>query len=176
MTTPRKLASIIQLVAFDIDGVMTDGSLVYSADGSELKIFNSLDGHGVKMLRMAGIRTAIITGRTSKALEHRAENLGIDFLYQSREDKLEAIKELMQEANITPSQVAYIGDDLPDLSAIQYVGFGGSVVNADPFVKQHANWISSKVGGHGAVREFCEFILDAQGQLDNIHNQYLLKK
>lgn len=175
MTTPRKLASAIQLVAFDIDGVMTDGSLVYSPDGSELKVFNSLDGHGVKMLRMAGIRTAIITGRTSTALEHRAKNLGVDFLYQSREDKLVALKELMQEADVTSSQVAYIGDDLPDLSAIQYVGLGGSVVNADPFVQQHANWVSSKVGGHGAVREFCEFILDAQGQLEQIRHQYLLK-
>ena len=167
-------AATIKLAVFDVDGVFTDGKLIYNGDGSESKAFSVQDGLGIKLLKKAGIQTAIITGRQSAAVKQRADNIGIDFLYQGRDDKLIALRELMQDLNVFQESVAYMGDDLPDLSAIQFAQVGASVINGDPFVQQHADWVSQRQGGYGAVREFCEAILAAQNKLSDIQNEYLI--
>ena len=166
-------AKLIKLMVFDVDGVFTDGSLYYHDSGQETKAFNTQDGHGVKMLHQQGIETAIITGRTSNIVVNRAQNLGISRLLQGREDKLVAMKEILREMNLTPDQVAYAGDDLPDLPAICYAGLGIAVANAHNFVALHADWQTSTPGGQGAVREICDFILDAKGLLSDMQNKYL---
>lgn len=175
MNDLNSLAQTIVLAVFDVDGVFTDGQLIYNGDGSESKAFSVQDGLGIKLLRQAGIQTAIITGRTSEAVNNRAQNIGIDYLYQGRDDKLVALKELLSDLNLAQSQVAYMGDDLPDLSAIQFARVGASVVNADPFVKQNADWVSQRQGGYGAVREFAEALLTAQGKLKDIQSEYLYR-
>jgi len=166
-------AKTIKLAIFDVDGVMTDGRLYFLADGSEFKTFNTLDGHGIKMLIASGVLTAIISGRTTPAVERRANNLGIQHLYQGREDKLAVLEELLAELGLDYSQVAYLGDDLPDLPVIRRVGLGMAVANAHGFVRQHAHGVTSARGGEGAVREFCELILDAQGNLEAAQAAYL---
>lgn len=169
----QEKAKAIKLVVFDVDGVMTDGRLFFTNDGNELKAFNVKDGLGIKMLHQCGIQTAIITGRTSTLVEHRAKNLGITFLYQGREDKLIALNELLSNIGLKLDEVAYMGDDLPDLAAIQEAGLGTTVADALPLVKKHADWITQKSGGDGAVRELCEFILEQQGALEGIQANYL---
>ena len=166
-------ARLIKLIVFDVDGVFTDGSLYYHDSGQETKAFNTQDGQGIKMLHQQGIETAIITGRTSNIVIHRAKNLGILRLVQGREDKLVALKEILSDMSLTPDQVAYAGDDLPDLPAISYAGLGIAVANAHNFVALHADWQTSLPGGKGAVREISDFILDAKGLLSNIQNKYL---
>jgi len=166
-------ARLIKLIVFDVDGVFTDGSLYYHDSGQETKAFNTQDGQGIKMLHQQGIETAIITGRTSNIVIHRAKNLGILRLVQGREDKLVALKEILNDMSLTPDQVAYAGDDLPDLPAISYAGLGIAVANAHNFVALHADWQTSLPGGKGAVREISDFILDAKGLLSNIQNKYL---
>lgn len=166
-------AKTIKLAIFDVDGVMTDGRLYFLADGSEFKTFNTLDGHGIKMLIASGVLTAIISGRTTPAVERRANNLGIQHVYQGREDKLAVLEELLAELGLDYSQVAYLGDDLPDLPVIRRVGLGMAVTNAHSFVRQHAHGVTSARGGEGAVREFCELILDAQGNLEAAQAAYL---
>lgn len=166
-------AKKIKLAVFDIDGVMTDGRLYFLADGSEFKSFNTLDGLGIKMLMQAGIETAVITGRSSIVVERRINNLGIQHYYHGREDKLTALDELLAKVALDYENVAYLGDDLPDLAAIRKVGVGMAVANANAFVKQHALSTTKAAGGHGAVREFCELLLLAQGQLMSIQQQYL---
>lgn len=167
-----KMANI-RLAVFDVDGVLTDGRLYFLADGSEFKTFNTLDGQGIKMLQRSGIETAIITGRSSAVVERRAQNLGITHLFQGREDKLTALNELLAKVNLTHQQVAYLGDDLPDLAAIRKVAFGAAVANADDFVKAHADYVTQAYGGQGAAREFCQVILHAQGTLQGILDSYL---
>ncbi|MCY1346892.1 3-deoxy-D-manno-octulosonate 8-phosphate phosphatase KdsC [compost metagenome] len=125
------------------------------------------------MLIQSGVRTAIITGRSSPVVERRASNLGIQHLFQSREDKLEALDELLAELGLERSEVAYLGDDLPDLPAIRRVGLGMAVASADPFVREHAHGVTRARGGEGAAREFCELILRAQGNLQAVQNAYL---
>lgn len=156
----------IRLAIFDVDGVLTDGKLYFLVDGSEFKTFNTLDGHGIKMLIASGVRTAIITGRDTPVVERRARNLGIQHLYQGREDKLAVLDELLGELGLGYEQVAYLGDDLPDLPVIRRVGLGMAVASADPFVRQHAHGVTAARGGEGAAREFCELIMRAQGTLE----------
>ncbi|MBL4607875.1 MAG: 3-deoxy-manno-octulosonate-8-phosphatase KdsC [Pseudomonadales bacterium] len=163
----------IKLMVFDVDGVLTNGQLFFTEDGTELKAFNSLDGHGIKMLHQAGIDTAIITGRTSNIVIKRAKDLGITHLYQGREDKLQALKELLAESSLSLEEVGYVGDDLPDLSAIRAVGLGIAVANAHSFVRKHADWQTTLAGGSGAARELCDLILDAQGKLSPLLEKYL---
>ncbi len=163
----------VKLAVFDVDGVLTDGQLHFLADGSEFKSFSTLDGQGIKMLQQAGIQTAIITGRSSSVVARRADNLGIAHVAQGREDKHTALGELLARLNLDYQDVAYLGDDLPDLAAIRAVSFGVAVANADAFVRQHADAVTSARGGHGAAREFCEFILQARGQLQQIRQAYL---
>ena len=163
----------IKLAVFDVDGVLTDGRLYFLADGSEFKSFSTLDGQGIKMLMASGVTTAIITGRSSPVVERRARNLGIPHLFQGREDKLVVLDGLLAELGLHYDQVAYLGDDLPDLPVIRRVGLGMAVANASPFVRQHATGITQARGGEGAAREFCELIMQAQGTLDAANANYL---
>jgi 3-deoxy-D-manno-octulosonate 8-phosphate phosphatase (KDO 8-P phosphatase) len=163
----------IKLAIFDVDGVLTDGRLYFLTDGSEFKTFNTLDGQGIKMLMRSGVRTAIITGRSTPVVEKRARDLGIQHLYQGREDKLAVLDELLGELGLHYEQVAYLGDDLPDLPVIRRVGLGMAVASADPFVREHAHGITRARGGEGAAREFCELIMRAQGSLHAAQAVYL---
>lgn len=169
LTQARK----IRLLALDVDGVMTNGKLLFSANGDELKAFNILDGLGVKLLMKAGIEVAVITGRTSPLTEKRMNDLGIRHLMQGREDKRIALLELAEKLEIDASAIAYMGDDLPDLSAIQYAGFGITVPNGHWFVRQHADYCTATEGGQGAVREACDLILAAQGKLEASLSKFL---
>ncbi|OCR25451.1 3-deoxy-D-manno-octulosonate 8-phosphate phosphatase [Pseudomonas syringae] len=163
----------IKLAIFDVDGVLTDGRLYFLEDGSEFKTFNTLDGQGIKMLIASGVTTAIISGRKTPIVERRANSLGIAHLYQGREDKLVVLDELLGQLNLSYEQVAYLGDDLPDLPVIRRVGLGMAVANANGFVQQHAHGVTKARGGEGAAREFCELILSAQGNLEAAHAAYL---
>ncbi len=166
-------ARAIRLAIFDVDGVLTDGKLYFLPDGGEFKTFNTLDGHGIKMLINSGVRTAIISGRTSTAVERRAQNLGIHHLIQGREDKQVVLDALLAELGLDYSQVAYLGDDLPDLPVIRRVGLGMAVASADGFVRRNAHGVTSARGGEGAAREFCELIMHAQGTLQAAQAAYL---
>jgi len=163
----------VKLAVFDVDGILTDGRLYFLEDGSEMKAFNTLDGQGFKMLIASGVTIAIITGRKSPMVERRAKALGVAHLVQGREDKRVVLEQLMAELGLSYEQVAYLGDDLPDLPAIRRVGLGMTVPNAAPFVRQHAHGVTQARGGEGAAREFCELILQAQGNLDAAYADYL---
>ena len=163
---PVSRAKLIRLVAFDVDGVMTDGGLYYSDSGEEFKRFNSLDGHGLKMLRASGVEIAIITGRTSRCVEARARNLGIEHVYQGVENKLEAMVALLNKLGLTRDAAAYMGDDVVDLCVMRHVGLSISVPESPQLVREHSDYVTQRSGGHGAVREACELIMSAQGTLD----------
>jgi len=163
----------IELVIFDVDGVMTDGSLFMGDDGQEYKAFNSLDGHGMRMLQDGGVNAAIITGRSSNVVEHRMKDLGISLVYQGYRDKIPAYEALMGEIGLTPEQVAYVGDDVVDLPIMTRVGFAIAVQGAHPYVKKHAHWITQNHGGRGAVRDVCELMLEARGLLSQTLESYL---
>jgi len=152
----------IRLAVFDVDGVFTDGKLYFLPDGTEFKVFHVHDGVGIKMLNNAQITTAIITGRKSPVVALRARSLGINHVYQGREDKLTALNELLEKLELTLAQTAYLGDDLPDLPAICAVELGACPANAVAEVKKHAHLITKKEGGNGAVREFCELLINAK--------------
>ncbi len=149
----------IKLVAFDVDGVMTDGSITYDENGVEYKTFNAKDGHGIVSLNKAGIITAIITGRENGTVEHRAENLKIKELFQGSKNKIADLEKIMQKYGITFEEVAYMGDDIPDICILEKVALKGCPADAVDEVKEIANFVSSKNGGRGAVREFCDYIL-----------------
>ena len=149
----------IRLLVMDVDGVMTDGKIIYTSDGQEIKSFNIKDGLGIKRAQASGIETAIITGRTSPMVERRALELGIAHLVQGREDKLAALSDLLDQINLSLDQVAYIGDDLPDLTAIDSVKLGACPANAATEVKSRANWVSTRAGGDGCVRELCDLLV-----------------
>jgi len=165
-------AEKIKLLCLDIDGVLTDGTLYYSADGEQLKTFNTLDGHGIKMLQKTGVTIAIISGRSSEALKRRASDLGIAHLHLGSEDKLSALQALCTKLDLVPEEVAHVGDDLPDLPLMRAVGLGVAVPNAYPVVIQQADWVTVASGGRGAVRELCDFIMSAQGTLENALQEY----
>ena len=163
----------IKLAVFDVDGVLSDGRLYCASDGEEIRAFSVLDGLGIKLLQNSGIATAIITGRSSPLVERRARDLGIVHLVQGREDKLAVLTDMLEELNLSFEQVAYLGDDLPDLAAIRQAGLGMAVANAHDFVKQHADGVTRLKGGRGAAREFCELIMAAQGTLAAAQAAYL---
>jgi 3-deoxy-D-manno-octulosonate 8-phosphate phosphatase (KDO 8-P phosphatase) len=163
----------IKLAVFDVDGVMTSGALFLGDDGQEYKAFNSLDGHGLKMLRGSGVALAIITGRRSNVVEHRSRNLGIAHVFQGVENKLEAYRHLLELTGVNPEAVAYMGDDLVDLPVMTRAGFAVTVPSAPDDVKRHAHWVTPRAGGAGAVRDLCEFILRAQGAWDKLLASYL---
>ncbi|GAB5605423.1 KdsC family phosphatase [Sideroxyarcus sp. TK5] len=156
----------LRLIAFDVDGVLTDGGLFLSDSGEEFKRFNSLDGHGMKMLKASGVELAIITGRTSRCVELRAKNLGITRLYQGVEDKYAAMQSLLADLRIPPAAAAFMGDDVIDLPVMRNVGVSFSVPDAPQCVRDRADYVSQRAGGHGAVREICELVMSAQGTLE----------
>lgn len=166
-------AKAIQLLVLDVDGVLSDGKLYFSNTGDEIKAFSTLDGQGIKMLQASGVEVAIITGRNSELVQRRADNLGIQHLVQGREDKLTALDELIARVGVEYSQIAFLGDDLPDLAAIRKVKLGMTVANGHHFVVEHADWQTSARGGEGAVREACELIMRAQGNLRTALEAYL---
>lgn len=169
----QKRAARLRLMGFDVDGVMTDGSLYFTPGGDEIKVFSSLDGHGLKMLRQAGIEVVIISGRSSRALALRAENLGIDELYMGVEDKRACLYDLLARRGLNPEDAGYMGDDVVDLPILQICGFSAAPADGHDLVKQHVHLVTRKGGGHGAVREVCDFILEAQGRLEGLHAAYL---
>jgi 3-deoxy-D-manno-octulosonate 8-phosphate phosphatase (KDO 8-P phosphatase) len=160
-------------LALDVDGVLTDGQLYFGNDGEELKAFNTLDGQGIKLLQDAGIAVALITARESALVARRAANLGIRHVYQGRHDKFAALQALITDLALDLAQVAYIGDDLPDLACIRRVGLGISVSNGHASVKQYARLITTARGGQGAVREVCDFLLQRQGLYEQALAPYL---
>jgi len=173
MTDTANRAKKIRVVIFDVDGVLTDGSLYIGDDGQEYKAFNSRDGHGMVMLQHTGVKLAIITGRTSEVVRIRMEGLGIEHVYQGRRDKLPAYEDLKQTLRIDDEAIAFIGDDVVDLPIMRRVGLPIAVADAHPLVLEHAIWHTSAPGGRGAARDACEMIMDAQGTLTEMMQRYL---
>lgn len=157
-----ELAKNIKLLAFDVDGVMTDGSVTYDENGVEYKTFNVKDGQGLVRMGKSNFITAIITARNNGTVKHRAENLNITEVYQGQKYKLPALEEIMAKYNLTYENVSYMGDDLPDICILEKVALACCPNDAVKEVKSICNFISSKDGGRGAVRELCDFILEAQ--------------
>ena len=159
-------ARAVRLAIFDVDGVLTDGTLYIGAQGEAFKAFNILDGHGVKMLQSAGVATAIISGRKSEAVAWRARELGIAHVVQGAADKVVEFERLCTALALEERACAFVGDDLPDLAVMRRCGFAVAVANAAESVKAAAHYVTHASGGRGAVREFCELVLRAQGQLE----------
>lgn len=166
-------AKKIRLVIFDVDGVLTSGTLIYGPQGSEYKNFSIYDGMGIRLLQKAGIVTAIITAKTSSGVARRVQDLEIQHYYHGQEDKVIAYEELKQKLGLTDEQIAYIGDDLPDLPVLRRVGLAVSVPNAPEIIRKHTHWTTTQPGGKGAARELCETILQAQGLLEQVLLPYL---
>jgi 3-deoxy-D-manno-octulosonate 8-phosphate phosphatase (KDO 8-P phosphatase) len=163
----------IRLVIFDVDGVLTDGSLFLGDDGQEYKAFHSRDGHGMTMLRQSGVILAIITGRRSEVVRIRMESLGIAHVYQGYRDKLPAYRDIKETLGLDDEVVAYVGDDVVDLPVMRQVGLAIAVADAHPLVVEHCHWQTQAPGGRGAGREVCELIMGAQGSLDPMLRSYL---
>jgi 3-deoxy-D-manno-octulosonate 8-phosphate phosphatase (KDO 8-P phosphatase) len=167
-------AAQIKLVVFDVDGVLTDGSLFIGDDGQEYKAFHSRDGLGMKLLRKSGVEIGIITARTSEVVKHRMESLDIKHVYQGQLEKLPALKELLAKLELSFEQTAYVGDDIVDLPVMRQVGLAIAVQDAHPLAKQHAHWQTPHGGGRGAARDVCELIMESQNTLDTQLEPYLL--
>jgi len=163
----------LKVMAFDVDGVLTDGRLYYTDGGGEIKTFSSQDGMGLNLLRDAGIKLALITARRSALVERRARELGVHYCYQGVQNKRQAFDEMLDELKLRPLQAGYMGDDLLDLGAMLRAGFAASVPAAPAAVRSRAHYVSTRAGGDGAVREVCELILAAQGLLDGLIAEYL---
>ena len=166
-------ARAVKLMAFDVDGVMTDGRLYFTATGEEMKAFHSRDGLGMKLLQRAGLQVAIVTARTARAVDLRAQNLGITLVKQGVEDKRTALAELARELGFELAQCGYMGDDVVDLPVLRACGFSASVADGHPLVRRIVNYVSREPAGAGAVREVCELVLRAQGKLDAALTPYL---
>jgi 3-deoxy-D-manno-octulosonate 8-phosphate phosphatase (KDO 8-P phosphatase) len=166
-------AARVRLMIFDVDGILTDGSLHYGPDGEVIKTFNVLDGHGIKLLQQSGVVTAIISARESGIVARRAADLGIQHLYQGVHDKRTAFEQLLQKTRIDVQESGFVGDDVIDLPILSRVGFSASVPNGHPEVKSRVHYVTQAVGGCGAARELCDFILRAQGNYEAALAPYL---
>jgi len=166
-------AKDIKLLLLDVDGVLTDGSLIYSHEGKESKAFNTQDGFGLRMLQDAGVEVGIITARSSEALERRSQDLKISHLYQGSSNKLEAFKEIVKKCNLKPFQIAYMGDDWLDLVILKRVGLAVAPANAVREVQEMVHYTTEQSGGHGAVRELCDLILEGMGKHKELYQQYM---
>lgn len=162
----------IQLLALDVDGVLTDGTIVVNGDGSESKFFNVQDGHGIRMWLRAGLKIAFFSGRISQPTEIRAKQFGIEYVFQDCHEKLPILEKFLQQQGLSPQEVAFIGDDLPDLPVMKYVGFGVAVANAVDEVKKYADFVTTRPGGAGAVREVIEHILKDTGKWQELMKRY----
>lgn len=169
----RERASKIRMLVLDVDGVLTDGKLYFDHAGNETKAFNTRDGMGIKALQRVGIEVAVITGRKSEAVAHRMAQLGVEHVYQGREDKLTAFLHLLEATGLDERQICFAGDDWIDLPVLIRAGLAISVADAEDRVKEQAHWITSRNGGDGAVREVCNLILIAQGKEQTILDEIL---
>ncbi|MGH1472410.1 MAG: KdsC family phosphatase [Cellvibrionaceae bacterium] len=168
-----KKATKIQLLLLDVDGVLTDGKLYFSNSNDEYKAFNILDGHGIKMLQENGVMVGIVTGRESNIVSKRAADLGIKVVIQGSPDKQVSVQDIAKKHNIDLDNIAFMGDDYPDLPAMNIVGLSLSVANAHRAVAARVDWQSKKNGGEGAVREACDLLMQAQGKYDSALQKYL---
>ena len=162
----------IKLLLLDVDGVLTDGRITYDNQGNELKSFDVKDGHGLKLLQRAGIAIGIITGRQSDLVARRADELGIEILYQGALRKLDPYLEIVKELGLTDEQVAYVGDDLIDLPVLRRVGFSATVSDAHPEVLPLVDYVTRCSGGRGAVREICDLLLKGGGHWEEVTGRY----
>ncbi len=162
----------VRMMIFDVDGVLTDGRIVYHDDGSELKVFDVQDGHGIKLLLRAGIEVALITGRSCRAVDQRAAGLGIRRVYQGSIVKMEAYEKIRTETGLGDHQIGFMGDDLIDIPVMRRVGFAVSVPNGSPHVWPYAHYLTRLGGGRGACREVCEMILQVQGLWHQVTDRY----
>jgi 3-deoxy-D-manno-octulosonate 8-phosphate phosphatase (KDO 8-P phosphatase) len=169
----KERAASIQMLVLDVDGVLTDGRLYFDNAGNEMKAFNTRDGLGMKVLQKSGIEVAIITGRTSKIVARRMDQLGIKHVYQGCEDKLTAFTHLMEITGLQADQICFAGDDWIDLPVLTRVGLAMTVADADEYVKDHVHCITQRKGGEGAVREICNLLLSAQEKDHIILNEFL---
>lgn len=165
-------AANIRLLICDVDGVLTDGRLLFTPDGQELKTFHARDGHGIKLLQRTGVATAVISGRNSPAVALRMSSLGVDHVYQGRESKLEPFLELLDKLHLNADQVAFVGDDLLDLPLLRRVGLAVAVADAHFTLTDAAHWRTAQTGGQGAVREVCDLIMYAQNTLQALIESY----
>lgn len=166
-------AARIRLMIFDVDGILTDGSLHYGPEGEVIKTFNVLDGHGIKLLQQSGVATAIISARQSALVLRRASDLGITHVFQGVHDKRAAFEQLLDKTGIAPEACGFVGDDVIDLPVLLRVGFAASVPNGHPEVKSRVHFLTKAAGGAGAARELCDFILRAQGNYEAALAPYL---
>lgn len=166
-------AANVRLMIFDVDGILTDGSLHFGADGEVIKTFNVLDGHGIKLLQQSGVATAIISARQSPIVLRRATDLGIQHVFQGIHDKRSAFEQLLAQTNFAADACGFIGDDVIDLPILLRVGFSASVPNAHPEVRSRVHYLTEAGGGRGAAREVCDFILRAQGNYEAAIAPYL---
>jgi len=166
-------AQRIKLLLMDCDGVLTDGRLWLLADGDEQKAFHARDGQGISLCHHAGLKTGIISGRTSSAVERRAQDLKMSYVRQEAKDKTKALNEILAAAGVTANECAYIGDDVADIPVMQRVALAVAVADAVPETKQAAHYVTELKGGHGAVREVCDLILKAQGKWDEVMKRFL---
>ncbi|MBT8370124.1 MAG: HAD-IIIA family hydrolase [Deltaproteobacteria bacterium] len=153
----------IQLLLLDVDGVLTDGGIIYNDSGNEIKIFSVKDGLGLKLVMKAGVTVGIVTGRKSKALHHRCRDLGIQHLFEGVQDKAQLLPKIVDQTGVAAHNIAYMGDDLPDLALMRRVGLSIAVADAHKIVREKSDWITLTPGGCGAVREVCEALLKAKG-------------
>ncbi|GAB4436988.1 MAG: HAD hydrolase family protein [bacterium] len=167
-----QLAKPVKLLLMDVDGVLTDGRIIYDSDGRELKFFHVRDGHGLKLISRYGVKTGIITGRNSSIVNKRAAELGIEIVYQNAKDKKVVIEEILKEQKLKPEEVAYIGDDIVDIPVFRRVGFRVTVPDAPYEVRDEVDYITLNYAGKGAVREVCEIILKAKGLWVEIIGKY----
>jgi 3-deoxy-D-manno-octulosonate 8-phosphate phosphatase (KDO 8-P phosphatase) len=169
-------AARVRLLLMDVDGVLTDGTYWHVPDGkgglAEIKAFDSQDGLALQWLRRAGLKAGLISGRVSVATEERARTAGFEFVYQGHLEKIPILDEILERSGLEPSQLGYVGDDYTDVVIMHRVGFAVATVNARPAVKAEAHWVTTRPGGHGAVRETVELILQAQGRLQGILEHY----
>jgi 3-deoxy-D-manno-octulosonate 8-phosphate phosphatase (KDO 8-P phosphatase) len=168
----REKITPIKLLILDVDGVLTDGKILYNDRGEELKAFNVRDGHGLKLLMRAGIGIALITGRKSKVVLHRARDLGIKNVYQRVTNKIEVYEKILKGKKLKDENVGFVGDDLVDIPVLKRVGFSAAVGDAIPEVREIADYVASKKGGEGAVREICELLLKVQNKWEEITERY----
>lgn len=168
----RERLNKIRLLLLDVDGVMTDGRIIYSSDGLETKAFDVKDGHGLKLLQRAGFKLGIITGRQSDIVAGRAAELGIEIVHQGCKNKLEPYQSILEETGFSDEQVAYVGDDVIDLPVLNRVGFAATVRDAVDDIKPYVHYVTEKDGGKGAVREICDLLLKQTGRWAEVTDRY----
>jgi 3-deoxy-D-manno-octulosonate 8-phosphate phosphatase (KDO 8-P phosphatase) len=171
ITLPNKLKDI-QLLLLDVDGVLTDGSIIYSDEDSETKVFNVKDGFGLKLVMAAGIKVGLVTGRTSRALHRRCRDLGIRYIYDGVQQKAPLLDKIITETGVGAANTAFIGDDLPDLPLMRRIGLSIAVADAHEVVRDYSDWITSAPGGRGAVREVCDALLKARGDWEKMMEKF----